>query len=50
MSLNLLNIVYQEPQPIDEEKLRFICTKHNIWDYFKMSKSEYFSFSDNEEM
>ena len=32
MSLNLLNIVYQESQPIDEEKLRFINTKHNIWD------------------
>ena len=50
MASNLLNIVYQESQPIDEEKLRFLCTKHNIWDHFKMSKSRYASFSDDEKM
>ena len=50
MASNLLNIVYQESQPIDEEKLKFICTKHNIWDHFKISKAEYASFSDDEKM
>ena len=50
MASNLLSIVYQESQPIEEEKLKFICTKHNIWDHFKMSKTEYASFSDDEKM
>ena len=50
MASNLLSIVYQESQPIEEEKPKFICTKHNIWDHFKMSKAEYTSFSDDEKM
>ena len=50
MASNLLSIVYQESQPIEEEKPKFICTKHNIWDHFKMSKAEYASFSDDEKM
>ena len=50
MASNLLSIVYQESQPIEEEKLKFICTKHNIWDHFKMSKTDYASFSDYEKM
>ena len=50
MTSNLLNIVYQESQPIDEEKLKFICTKHDIWGHFKISKAEYASFSNDEKM
>ena len=50
MVSNLLSIVCQESQPIDEEKLRFICTKRNIWDHFKMSREKFDSFSDDEKM
>ena len=50
MASNLLNIVYQEFQPINKEKLKFICTKHNIWDHFKLSKVQYASYSDHEKM
>ena len=49
MASNLLSIVYQESQTIDEEKLRFICTKRNIWDH-KMSREKSDSFSDDEKM
>ena len=50
MASNLLNIVYQEFQPINKEKLKFICTKHNIWDHFKLSEVQYASYSDHEKM
>ena len=26
---------------IDEEKLKFICSKLDIWDHFKIAKFEY---------
>ena len=50
MASNLLTMVYEDPQKIDEEKLKFICTKHTIWDHFKMSKEKYASHSDDEKM
>ena len=50
MASNILNIVYQEPQPIDEEKTKFICTKPTIWDDFKMSREKYASYSNDEKM
>ena len=48
MASNLLSIMQQESQPIDEEKLKFICTKHNIWGHFKISKAQFVSFTDDE--
>lgn len=51
MTSNLLHIAESSHEAqIDEEKLKFICSKHNIWDYFKMSKSQYLSYSNNEKM
>ena len=50
MTSNLLNIVYQDSQQIDEKELKFICTKHTIWDHFETSKEKYASHSDNEKM
>ena len=50
MASNLLNMAYQDSQQIDEEKLKFICTKHTIWDHFKMFKEKYVSHSDDEKM
>ena len=50
MALNLLSIVLQEPLQIDEEKLKFICSKHAVWDHFKISKQEYNSRTDSEKM
>ena len=50
MASNLFNIIHQEPQPIDEEKLKLIYTKHTIWDHFKMPREKYASYSDDEKM
>ena len=41
MASNLLSIVFQETQPIDEEKLKFICSKNSVWDHFKVSKKNF---------
>ena len=50
MASNLFNIIHQEPQPIDEEKLKLIYTNHTIWDHFKMPREKYASYSDDEKM
>ena len=50
MASNLLSIVSQELKPIDEEKLRIICAKRNIWDHFKMSREHFSSIPEHEQM
>ena len=50
MALNLLSIVFQETQPIDEEKLKFICSKCSVWDHFKVSKENCSRLSEDEQM
>ena len=50
MASNLLNIVNYEPKPIDEEKLRIICTKHNIWNNFKMSREQFSAAPEREQI
>ena len=50
MTLNVLSILQQEAKPIDQEKLKFICSKRNIWDHFKISREKFVSFSESEQM
>ena len=50
MASNLLNIVYQEPKPIDEEKLKFLCTKRNTWGHFKISSDQFNSIPEQGRM
>ena len=50
MTSNLLSIVRQESKPTDEEKLRIFCTKHNIWDHFKMSRELFSSIPKHKQM
>ena len=50
MALNLLSIVLQENKPIDEEKLKFICSKSTIWDYFKITKEHFLSLNESEKI
>ena len=35
---------------IDEEKLKYITSKVNIWDHFGISRSHYVSFDNDEEL
>lgn len=50
MALNLLSIVLQENKPIDEEKLKFICSKSTIWDHFKITNEHFLSLSESEKI
>ena len=51
MASNLLSIAEtsQEIQ-IDEEKLRHICSRVNVWDHYGISRSQYVSLSDDEKL
>ena len=49
MASNLLDVVRQESKPIDEEKLRFISSKCDVWDHFKISKEQFNSLSDSDQ-
>ena len=35
---NLLGVVKQQQAPINEEKLRILCARQNIWDYFELEQ------------
>ena len=50
MALNLLSIVHQETKPIDQEKLKFICSKCSIWDHFKISREKFTSLPEGKQM
>ena len=51
MAENVLNIAESSQEiQIDKEKLRFICSKVNIWDHFRISKSEYVSLNSDEKL
>lgn len=50
MASNLLNIVHKESKPIDEEKLKFICSKCNSWNHFKISREQFVSLSESNQM
>ena len=44
------NVESSQEIQIDEEKLRFICSKVNIWDHFGISKSRYVSLNSDEKL
>ena len=47
MAKNLLRIGETSQEIlIDEEKLKFICSKVNVWDHFNITRSQYVSLSN----
>ena len=51
MAANLLSIAEtSQENEIDEEKLRFICSKANVWDHFGISRSQYVSLGNDEKL
>ena len=51
MAANPLSIAETSHETeIDEEKLRFICSKANIWDHYGISKSQYDSLNYDEKL
>lgn len=47
---NLLGIVNQSQTPIDEEKLRLLCAKQNIWDHFGLDREDFSSLSEAKQL
>ena len=42
---NIIGIVQQQQQtPIDEDKLRVLCARKNVWDYFGLEGRFFKSF------
>lgn len=50
MASNLLDSMRQPLKSSDEEKLRILCTKCNIWDHFKMSREQFHSASEHKQI
>ena len=50
MASNLLDNMRQPLKSSDEEKLRILCTKCNIWDHFKMSREQFHSASEHKQI
>ena len=51
MASNLLDIAETSQKiEIDEEKLKFMCRKANVWDHFGISRSQYVSLADDEKL
>ena len=43
---HLLRIVNQQKALIDEEKLRILCTRQNIWDHFGLAREDFSALSE----
>ena len=51
MAANVLSIAEASHEiQIDEEKLRYICSKVNVWDHYSITKSQYVSLSNEEKL
>ena len=44
---NIIGIVQQQQQtPIDEDKLRVLCARKNVWDYFGLDREDFLNLSE----
>ena len=42
---NILSIVNQQLTPIEEEKLRILCSRQNVWDHFGIDREVFSTLS-----
>ena len=47
---NILGIVNQQQTPIDEEKLRILSTRQNVWDHFGVDKEVFSTLSEAKQL
>ena len=48
---SILSIVQQQHQtPIDEDKLRILCARRNVWDHFGLERKDFLSLSDAKQL
>ena len=47
---NLVSIVNQQQTPIDEEKLRILCSRKNVWDHFGLDREVFSTLSGTKQL
>ena len=49
---SILGIVQQQQQqtPIDEDKLRVLCARKNVWDYFGLDREDFLNLSEAKQL
>ena len=47
---NILGIVNQQQAPIDEEKLRVLCSRQNVWDHFGLDREDFSTLSEAKQL
>ena len=47
---NLLNIANQQQTPIDEDKLRILCSEQNVWHHFGLDREVFSALSDAKQL
>ena len=49
---SILGIVQQQQQqtPIDEDKLRVLCARKNVWDYFWLDREDFLNLSEAKQL
>ena len=48
---SILGIVQQQQQtPIDQDKLRVLCTRKNVWDYFGLDREDFLNLLDTKQL
>ena len=48
---SILGIVQQQQQtPIDEDKLRVLCARKNVWDYFGLEREDFLNLSEAKQL
>ena len=48
---SILGIVQQQQQtPIDEAKLRVLCARKNVWEYFGLDREDFLNLSEAKQL
>ena len=48
---SILGIVQQQQQtPIDQDKLRVLCARKNVWDYFGLDRQDFLNLLDAKQL
>ena len=50
MSSILGTVQQQQQTPIDEDKLRVLCSRENVWDYFGLDREDFINLSEAKQL
>lgn len=47
---NIVRIINQQQTPIDEDKLRVLCSRKNVWDHFGSDREDFLNLSEAKQL